>query len=491
MKTTYNWKFIGGIGAAALVFLVVIIVLLNGNGDIVTEKSFKGTLIRTIDVTGKVVPAEEVDLAFTTSGQINSIRVKEGQRVSKGQVLATLDSAQVDASLRQAFADKNLAQAELASLVGNDGDSGKTESIKREAASTAQKALNVSITQVKTNVDSLFTDPQSGRPEVTISIKDYFARQEIGQQRVSIGRLLNDWSQNNLSITYSNIKESDLEYALNNLNEISKFITKIAKELSQAESNSSVSSATLSEYRAVITSAGSAIDAMISETVSAKEKLRSVNSDLPVQEAKVASASANIEKYQAQRSDYVIVAPFDGVVVDVPAVYGENVSSGQNIVSLISNSDVELEVFIPEVHMKDLSLGDIAKVKFDAFGDEIILGATVIYIEDRGVVRDGIVTYKTRLEFNSLSPDVRAGMTSTIEIDALVVSDVLMIPRSSVKISNEIMEDANIKKAIVTVLVNGKEEEKEITVGRSDSSGHIEVISGIEEGEEVVVSQVK
>lgn len=491
MKTTYNWKLIIGIGVGVLVLLAIIISFINGNGDIVTEKAFKGSLIRTIDVTGKVVPTDEVDLAFTSSGKINSIRVKEGDKVFRGQVLASLDASEISASLRQALADKDVAQAELGAIVGTSGISGKEDSVKREALSVAQKALNTSITQVKTNTDSLFENPQSGRPEITTAIKDYFERLAIGQKRVEIGKLLTDWNGESYRLNVSNISQSDLEEVLNNLNQISSYFTQIANALSEAETTSSITEATLSEYRATVTSARSAVDSVISEVVDVKEKLRNVKSDVPVQEAKIVAASANIDKYQAQINDFTIVAPFDGVVVDVPAVSGEIVSSNQNIVSLISDSTVEVEVFIPEVHVKDLTVNDPAKISFDAFGDELILGATVVYIEGRGVVRDGIVTYKTRLQFASVPSDVRAGMTASIEIDALVVENVLMIPRAAVKISDEVMTDPNTKKATVKVVDGGDYVEKEITIGRSDSSGHVEVVSGLNEGEEVIVSELE
>lgn len=491
MKTTYNWKLIISVGVGLLVLLAIIISFINGNGDIVTEKSFKGTLVRTIDVTGKVVPTNEVDLAFTSSGKINSIAVKEGDKVFRGQVLASLDSSEVNASLRQALADKNVAQAELGAIVGTGDISGKAESVKREALSVSQKALNTSITQVKTNTDSLFEDPQSGRPEITTAIKDYFERLAIGQKRVEIGKLLTNWNGESYRLTTSNISQADLAEVLDNLNQINSYFTQIANALSDAETTSSITAATLSEYRATITSARSAMDTVIAEVVDVKEKLRNVDSDVPVQEAKIVAASANIDKYQAQINDYTIVAPFDGVVVDVPIVSGEIVSANQNVVSLISDSAVEVEVFIPEVHVKDLTINDSAKIKFDAFGDELILGATVVYIENRGVERDGIVTYKTRLQFASVPNDVRAGMTASIEIDALVVEDVLMIPRAAAKISDEVMTDPNTKKAKIKVLEKGDYVEKEVTLGRSDSSGHIEVLSGLNEGEEVVVSELE
>jgi hypothetical protein len=53
------------------------------------------------------------------------------------------------------------------------------------------------------------------------------------------------------------------------------------------------------------------------------------------------------------------------------------------------------------------------------------------------------------------------------------------------------MEDVNIKKAVVKVVEGGDYVEKEITLGRSDSSGHVEVVFGLNEGEDVVVSEIE
>ncbi|MBP9763676.1 MAG: efflux RND transporter periplasmic adaptor subunit, partial [Candidatus Pacebacteria bacterium] len=389
MKTRYNWKLIGIVSVVALILLVVVIILINNRTDIVTEQAKIDTLTRTIDVTGKVVPADEVILGFSGSGRISSLSVKEGQKVSRGQVLATLDSSEVEASLRQAVAEKNVSESELTSIVGSSSANGKLEAAKKEAYNSAQKALNVSITQIKTNTDSLFTDPQTGRPKLKFSASDYFEQQSISQQRVEIGNLLEEWSVDFASKSATKISKSDMEKTLKNLNEISSFLTALSRSLSEAETNNNVSSATLSEYRGTVTSARAAIDTVINEVSDAQEKLRSVDSEIPVQEAKIVAASASIDKFQAQRSNFVITAPFDGVVVDVTASVGENISSNQQVLVLINNSSVEIEVFIPEIYMKDLEVNDPARIKFDALGDDFVVGATVVYVEDRGVVRNG------------------------------------------------------------------------------------------------------
>ncbi|MFA7193629.1 MAG: HlyD family efflux transporter periplasmic adaptor subunit [Candidatus Paceibacterota bacterium] len=492
MKTRYNWKLIGIISAVALVLLVVIVIAINNNTDDVTAEAKVDTLTRTIDVTGKIVPADEVTLGFSSPGRISSLSVQEGQRVSRGQVLATLDSSEVDASLRQAVAERNVSESELTSIVGSGSLDGKLESAKKDAYNSAQKALNVSITQIKTNTDSLFIDPQSGRPKLKFSSKDYFEQQSIIQQRVDVGKILDNWSSDLSSKSQTNISRSDLERSLKNLGEISSFFTVLSKSLSEAETNNNVSSATLSEYRGIVTSARSAIDTMINELSTAQENLRSVDAEIPVQEARIIAASASIDKFQAQINNYAIVAPFDGVVVDVSASAGENVSANQAVLVLINNSSVEVEVFVPEIYMKDLQVGDPGRVKIEALGDDFVIGASVVYVEDRGVVRNGIVTYKTTLALTVDSPDIKTGMTAGIEIDTLVVENVLLIPRSATKITDEVVDDVNQIKAMVKVMdENGKIVEKEIIIGRTDSKGFVEVLSGLSVGEKVVVSSVE
>lgn len=484
MKTHYNWKLIGIISAVALVLLVIIVVAINNNTDDVTEEAKIDTLTRTIDLTGKIVPADEVTLGFSSSGRISSISVQEGQRVSRGQVMAMLDSSEIDASLRQAVAEKNVSESELNSIVGSGSVDGKLESAKKEAYNAAQKALNVSITQIKTNTDALFTDAQSARPEVNFSVKNYAEEQSIIKQRVEVGRLLESWTVGS--------SRSDLDESLKNLSEISSLLTSLSKSLSEAEPSLSVTSAMLSEYRGIVTSARSAIDSMINEVSDAQENLRSVDSEIPVQQAKIVAASASIDKFQAQRNNYAIVAPFDGVVVDISASAGENVSANQSVLVLMNNSSVEVEVFVPEIYMKDLEVGDPGRVKIEALGDDFVIGASVVYVEDRGVVRNGIVTYKTTLALSVDSPDIKTGMTAGIEIDTLIVENVLLIPRSATKVTEEVVSDVNQIKATVKVVEENKKiVEKEIVIGRTDSKGFVEVLSGLNAGERVVVSSVE
>ena len=58
----------------------------------------RGDLVQTVSGSGQVKPAQEINLNFATSGTIAEVRAVEGQQVSKGDVLATLDTADATGS---------------------------------------------------------------------------------------------------------------------------------------------------------------------------------------------------------------------------------------------------------------------------------------------------------------------------------------------------------------------------------------------------------
>jgi HlyD family secretion protein len=59
------------------------------------------------------IEAERVDIATKFAGRLESVLVKEGDLVAAGQVLATLDTAEIDAQLKEAEATKRQAEQQL------------------------------------------------------------------------------------------------------------------------------------------------------------------------------------------------------------------------------------------------------------------------------------------------------------------------------------------------------------------------------------------
>ena len=91
----------------------------------------------TVSAEGTVAAAQTDDLSFTSSGTVTAVNVKAGDTVTAGQVLATIDSAELQSAVTSA--ESNLASAKA--TLSDDQDAGASS-----AQITADEA-NVSSAQ--------------------------------------------------------------------------------------------------------------------------------------------------------------------------------------------------------------------------------------------------------------------------------------------------------------------------------------------------------
>jgi len=105
-------------GAAIAVVLVGVVV-----GSVVrdrkskvpvqTQKAERRDLVSKVSASGEVKPKRFVNISANVSGRIVLLLVKEGETVRRGQVLAKIDSARIEAGTRQSEAGLEAARAEL------------------------------------------------------------------------------------------------------------------------------------------------------------------------------------------------------------------------------------------------------------------------------------------------------------------------------------------------------------------------------------------
>src|SRR3954469_8409991 len=77
----------------------------------VTAKVIKGTLTSSVNGTGQVSVLNQLDIKPQGSGQVTSVRVKEGQQVKSGDIIATLDQQTAINQVNQARVSVAQAQA--------------------------------------------------------------------------------------------------------------------------------------------------------------------------------------------------------------------------------------------------------------------------------------------------------------------------------------------------------------------------------------------
>ena len=105
--------------------------------------------------------------------------------------------------------------------------------------------------------------------------------------------------------------------------------------------------------------------------------------------------------------------------------------------------------------------------------------AYIISIDPGETIRDGISTYRAVLRFSAKDPRTKTGMTANITITTEKKSGVISVPIGIV-ISRGGAKYVNVKKGELI-------EEKEITTGSVSSLGYVEILSGLKEGDEVVL----
>lgn len=122
--------------------------VLNVNGKIIKEQK----LIDQISMTGSLIPDEEVDLTFQTSGVVTNINFQEGTQIKKGQLLAKVNDAPLQAQLMKLEAQLKLAEDRVfrqSALLQKDAVSQEAY----QQVKTDLEALKADIELVKANID--------------------------------------------------------------------------------------------------------------------------------------------------------------------------------------------------------------------------------------------------------------------------------------------------------------------------------------------------
>lgn len=100
-----------------------------------------GTVRASVSTTGTLSPADEKDVSFSSSGTVTSLRVSQGQRVKKGQLLATIDKVSLKATLAQDRASLASAKAQLAAAKDDSSSTSAQLSADKASVKTAKSSV--------------------------------------------------------------------------------------------------------------------------------------------------------------------------------------------------------------------------------------------------------------------------------------------------------------------------------------------------------------
>jgi membrane fusion protein (multidrug efflux system) len=197
--------------------------------------------------------------------------------------------------------------------------------------------------------------------------------------------------------------------------------------------------------------------------------------EMDLAQGNLEAARARLTAAEARVNDRIIKAPFDGVLGIRRVSPGALVSPGSVITTLDDLSTVKVDFTVPEAVLSELALGQSVEGRAAPWPDETFRG-TVTGIDSR-VDR---VTRAVGVQARIPNPNgkLRAGMLLTVELT------------SRTRVSPAVPERALLsfadKQYVYVVREDQTVEQREIVLGIRDV-GWVEVLSGLEPGETIVV----
>ncbi|MGA2438301.1 MAG: HlyD family efflux transporter periplasmic adaptor subunit [Acidobacteriaceae bacterium] len=287
-----------------------------------------------VAVSGRI-EGDDSAIASKTTGRILEVRVREGDSVNAGDIIAILDDAQIRA--REDQAQDALTSAEA----------------KGEAARQQIAVLQQQLDQ---------------------------SQLQVGQSKFDTeGRVKQ--AQAELAAAQSDLAQQQAAYQIASFDKDA--YTRLAKTGAVSERQGLQASTTADQQAAAVAAAQRRVDAAQDALTTAQAILTNPNiresqvalvkRQIAEQQAELASAAAQTQQARAQlaeaednRNDLTIRAPFTGTVVTRAAEPGEVIPAGTAIITLLDLTKVYLRGFVPEGEIGKVKVGQPARIYLDS-----------------------------------------------------------------------------------------------------------------------------
>jgi HlyD family secretion protein len=287
-----------------------------------------------VQLSGRI-EGDDSAIAPKVAGRIAEIRFREGDMVKAGDVIAVLDDLQTKSREDQARSSVSEGEARVTLA-------------ERQIAVLQEQLRENELQMEQSKVDA---DGRVRQAEADVAT----AQAELAQQEASLKIAAFDRTA----------------------------YTKLAKDGAVPERQGQQATSTAEAQEAMVAAARRKVEAAIGSLNVAKASLANpgireaasaaIRKQIVQQEAEIASARDDAQRIRHQlseaqenRSDLIVVAPFDGTIATRTAEPGEVVQAGTPIVTMLDMTKVYLRGFIPEGDIGKVKLGQAARVYLDS-----------------------------------------------------------------------------------------------------------------------------
>jgi len=436
----------------------------------------RGDLLISVSGNGNIETSREAMLSFGSGGRIDKISVEEGDEVTEGDVMASLDTRTLE--LAETQAEVALTQAQIALTQAQVAQ--QTAEFALENTRDAEEALELALLQAQIGVRTaehaldetrdIYTWPEIKTAQEDVDEAEAYLEYVAERMDLASSAAQTQWAA---TLIYAQVRlataEAKLDAMIQSYDTEEVAIAKLqleAAEMAEAQAQNNLDK--------------------IAKTVALAElQVEAAKESVPLSIQSVDLAQQSLDETRKQLDEATIMAPFSGVVAGVYAKEDDLITAPamapQTIVHLIDPKQIELNVEVDEIDIPQVQLNQETIITLDALPDDEFNGkvATIFPIP---VLVGGVVLYNVNINLNvPENSELRVGMSATADIVIARRDNVLLVP------DRAIGEDDQ-GNPIVRVVVDEEVQERPVVIGISDGY-QTEIVDGLNEGETVVVER--
>jgi|WetSurMetagenome_2_1015567.scaffolds.fasta_scaffold16489_2 HlyD family secretion protein len=478
----------------------------------------QGNMAATASVVGQLEAEQSASLAFekmSDTASLLTLAVQAGNVVTKGQVLATIDSVSYQQALDQANSDLLAAKETLADLKTpatalEIAQADVAVSKAKVALQTAQDALDELVNPDMPSLESAVASAKSALAKAQANVlaqqQDTAGKTQLDQliyaettptaeyTRLAAETYSDPLYQDRLNLAYNKMMDTQDARVTNQLNSQSGAL--------QAQMTLRTAQATLADAQEALAEAKAGGDKLTVAT--AKVAVNQAKVDLQAAQkarqdldegadaTEVATAQAAVDKAQLAVSEAEValagtqlVAPFDGTILETNAVAGDPISADTMVLTLANLDTLQVAASVDETTIRQVKAGQTAAITFDAFPGQNFTGQ-VLSVPLQGTLEGGVMVYTVPVSLTGAEKlALRVGMTANVDIKVADITDALLVPTIALQQSNGRYQVL----VPTTADPNGATQAVTVEVGLSDGT-YTQILKGLSVGDKVV-EQVK
>jgi len=355
------------------------------------------TVTDTVESSGSIQPIQMAALSWGTSGTVAEVNVQNGEAVTTGDVLLTLDPSTVPSNIILAQNDLTDAKQALTDLTESQSASAQAQLVLANAQTAYDDALGASY--------------GAGIPHGTADEIDYL-EQQIIIQKVTLQDAQNRYNG------FSEASDTDARKA-----QAKAALLKAQMDLNTLELNLRYYQSSQTSVQSSVTAAELAVaKATLDDAQRAYDLVKNgpTADDIAAAEAKVSAAQATVNTMK-------IIAPFSGEVVVLDNQAGDLVNTGSESAVVVNRSKYYVDVLVDETQISQVKVADSAVVTFAAVSGLEITGK-VTAIDPIGSTNSGVVNYTVRVTLDKTDPQILIGATANVVVTVSQPESMLTVP---------------------------------------------------------------